>query len=169
MLYFFNIQSLKTAHGSPLTPTRGTSSGEHDTITVSIDTNFLDPGFHQCDIHISSDGGEKDFSVYVNTSIADTPKITLSPRTYDFGNVIKGANPSTSFEIWNCGIGSLSYSLVDIPDWYRVNPMSGTSTGEHDTITININTSDLATGPHTGYIQITSNGGDMNFYVLLSI
>jgi rhodanese-related sulfurtransferase len=148
-------------------PTRGSSIGEHDTITVTIETNFLNPGFHQCDIHISSDGGETDFYVYINTSVADVPKITLSPRSYDFGNVIKGADTSTSFEIWNCGIGSLSYSLVNIPDWCRVNPTSGTSTGEHDTITININTSDLATSLHTGNIQITSNEcmGSFRFYI----
>jgi rhodanese-related sulfurtransferase len=150
-------------------PTVGSSSGEHDIITVSIETNFLDPGFHQCDIHISSDHGEKDFYVYVNCSRADTPKITISPRKYDFGNEIKGTTPSTSYEIWNCGIDSLSYSLIDIPDWIDADPMSGTSTGEHDTITITINTSDLSTDLHTEYLQITSNSGDMFFIFSINI
>jgi len=90
-----------------INPIRGTSSGEHDIITISVETNFLTPGYHQCDIHISSDGGEKDFYVYINTSIADAPKMTFFPRNYDFENEIKGTTPSTSFDLWNCGIGSL--------------------------------------------------------------
>jgi rhodanese-related sulfurtransferase len=148
---------------------RGTSYGEHDIITIAIETNFLNPGFHQCDIHIDSDGGEKDFYVYINTNIADTPKITLSPRTYDFGNEIKGTTSSTSFDLWNCGIGSLSYSMSNIPDWFDATPKSGTSTGEHDTITLTINTSRHPTGPHTGYLDITSNNGNISFTFTINI
>ncbi len=152
-----------------ISPTAGSSGGEHDIITVFIETNFLDPGFHQCDIHINSDHGKKDFHISVNCSRADIPKATISPRSYDFGNQIKGTTPSTSFDVWNCGIDTLSYSFINIPASYHVSPMSGTSTGEHDTITLTINTSTLPTGVYTEYLQITSSGGDIFFICSLNI
>jgi len=146
-----------------ITPFMGTSHGEHDIITVSLETNSLEPGSYQYDLQITSNGGNKSFRVSVNCIRAGTPKITLSPRTYDFGNEIIGATPSTSFDVWNCGIDSLSYSLVNIPAWIEASPKTGTSTGEHDTITITIDTSHLTIGPHTQYIDITSNGGEISF------
>ncbi len=41
----------------------GDSTGEHDTITVSVDTTGLSDGSYDCDISISSDGGSGVFSV----------------------------------------------------------------------------------------------------------
>jgi rhodanese-related sulfurtransferase len=147
-----------------VTPTSGGSSGEHDIITVDIDTSVLDAGFHQCDIQITTtNAGDAVLRVSVNTSMADAPRIACYPREYDFGEVIKGTNPTTNFEIWNCGIDSLSYSLSKTDNWILVNPQSGTSTGEHDTIIVTITTSQLISGLHSGVIQITSNGGNKEF------
>ena len=49
-----------------VTPRDGTSTGEHDTITVDIDTTGLSTGQHSCDIHIDSNGGSGVFTVSVN-------------------------------------------------------------------------------------------------------
>jgi rhodanese-related sulfurtransferase len=151
-------------------PTSGGSSGEHDIITVNIDTSVLDAGFHQCDIQITTtNAGGAIFHVYVNTSIADTPRIACYPSACNFGDVIQSTAASTNFEIWNCGIDVLSYSLSETYDWVLVSPMSGTSTGEHDTITITLTTSSLSSGPHSGAIQITSNGGNKGFSFSINI
>jgi rhodanese-related sulfurtransferase len=152
-----------------ITPTAGSSIGEHDTITVNIDTAFLDTGFHQCDIQITSNGGNLVFHVYVNCSRADTPRIALNPHSYNLGDVIKGTNPSTNFEIWNCGIGTLSYSFVEIPDWILVHPTNGTSIGEHDIIIVNITTSKLFSGLHSVDLHINSTGGDGAFHFSINI
>jgi hypothetical protein len=47
-------------------PTSGSSTGEHDTITVDIDTTGLSEGSHTCGISISSNGGSGTFTVTVN-------------------------------------------------------------------------------------------------------
>ena len=152
-----------------LTPFAGTSHDEHDIITVTLETSFLEPGSYQYDIQITSNGGNKNFPVSVHCIRADTPKITLFPRNYDFGNQIKGTTPSTSFNVWNCGISSLSYTLLNIPSWLDATPKNGTSNGEYDTITITIDTSHLTTGPHVGYVEIVSNGGDISFKFSINV
>jgi rhodanese-related sulfurtransferase len=101
--------------------------------------------------------------------MADTPIIALFPHQYNFGDVIKGTNPSMSFEIWNCGIGTLHYSIIQIPNWIHIDPTSGISTGEHDTITMTITTSTLASELYTEDIQINSTGGEKIFRFSINI
>jgi hypothetical protein len=72
---------------------------------------------------------------------------------------------STSFEIWNDGVGLLTYSLSESCDWVDIDPVSGDSTGEHDMITVNINTTGLALGSHHCDILIDSDGGSELFEV----
>jgi len=76
-------------------------------------------------------------------------------------NGVIGKSYSRSFEIWNDGIGTLSYELHEDLDWSWLDftPKNGSSMGEHDTITVNINTTGL--NPNQVYvydINISSNG-----------
>ncbi len=153
-------------------PTSGScsSSGEHDTITVSIDTSDLDAGSYQCDILIDSNSGTGVFSVYLNIEIATTSILTFYPRSYNFGDMLEEDTDSTSFEIWNCGINALNYTLSESYEWVDVSPMGGSSTGEHDTITVSINTSGLdAASSYQCSIQIVSNGGNEVFSVHVNV
>ena len=64
----------------------GNSSGEHDTITVDINTSDLSFGTHTCEIQISSNLGDSVFTVDVNvvdTSV--TPVLSLSSDDFAFG------------------------------------------------------------------------------------
>ena len=56
-------------------PTSDSSTGEHDTITVDIDTANLSEGSHICDISISSEGGSETFTVMVNVVPCQTPSL----------------------------------------------------------------------------------------------
>ena len=53
---------------------------------------------------------------------------------------------STSFDVWNGGTGALSYSLSEDAEWLSVSPSGGSSTGEHDSITVSIDTSSIVVG-----------------------
>lgn len=48
-----------------VSPTSGSSDGESDTITVTIDTSGLSPGYQTCDVDIYSNGGNRTFIVMV--------------------------------------------------------------------------------------------------------
>jgi hypothetical protein len=96
-------------------------------------------------------------------------ELLYSPATHDFGDMCEGETDSTTFEIWNCGTGTLTYSLNETCGWVEVNPTSGSSTGEHDTITVDIDTTGLSEGSHTCDISISSNGGSGTFTVTVNV
>ena len=149
-----------------VTPPSGSSTGEHDTITVNVDTTGLSVGSYSCPVSISSDGGSGTFTVSVTVAV---PVLSYNPSSYDFGSVGQGYTGSTSFEIWNSGTGTLTYSVSESATWVTVAPSSGSSTGEHDTITVNVDTTGLSVGSYSCPVSISSNGGSGTFTVYLTV
>ncbi|NYT12285.1 MAG: choice-of-anchor D domain-containing protein [Methanomassiliicoccales archaeon] len=140
-----------------VSPMSGTSTGEHDTITVTVNTGGLSGGTYSCTISISSNGGSGSVSVHV---IVLKPILSYSPTSLDFGSVALGYTGSKTFEMWNSGEGTLEYSISESCSWITsVSPSTGTSTGEHDTITVSIDTSGLSGGSYNYAIPLNSNGG----------
>ena len=150
-------------------PTAGSSTGEHDTITVNIDTTGLTPDPHTCYISISSNDGSGTFAVMVNVIEEPEPLLSYSPFSHDFGDIQEEQTDSTTFEIWNSGTGTLTYSLSETCGWVSVSPTAGSSNGEHDTIIVNIDTTGLTPGSHNCLININSNGGSGTFTVYVTI
>ena len=152
-----------------VSPTSGSSTGGHNTITANIDTTDLSLGPHSCPISISSNDGNGVFTVYVNV-VERNPVLDYTPNTIDFGEHCIGWTGSETFEIWNCGTGTLEFSLSENIDWISVSPISGSSEDEHKTITVNvINTGSMEVGYYSGDIDIMSNGGSGSVHVELTI
>jgi hypothetical protein len=109
-------------------------------------------------LNIRADWFSESWIDYVGLRITHDPippEISRNPSTL-YPSCTQGQNASSqSFEIWNSGGGTLSYSISDNVSWLSCSPTSGTSTGEHDTITVNYNTSGLSAGNHTTTIYIT--------------
>lgn len=152
-------------------PTTGVSNGEHVPITVTVDTHGLDNGFHGCDILITTNGGgDGIFNVTLNVIMGTHPTLAFTPQAYNFGMIPEDTVQSVSFDIWNSGNGTLNYTLLSMKNWLSVHPISGSSLGEHDPITVTIDTQGLYNG--TTYacdIQIESNGGDGVFVVTVTV
>jgi len=152
-------------------PTSGVSTGEHVPITVTIDTTSLDNGPYNCTIIITTNVSMTGyFNVTVNIISHYTPWLAVYPQSHFFGVIYTNITESTTFDIWNSGAGTLSYTLSCEESWVDVSPTSGTSTGEHDPITVTIDTTGLI--PDTTYqsfIQIESNGGNKSFLVWFTI
>jgi hypothetical protein len=152
-----------------VSPTSGSSTGEHDTITVSIDTTGLTPGSYTCPVSINTNAGSSTFTATV-TIISPTPTLVYTPTSYYFGDITAGSTSSATFEIWNGGTGTLTYSLSEPTSWVTsVNPMSGSSTGEHDIITVSIDTTGMSVGSYSGPVSIISDGGSGSFTVSVNI
>jgi len=150
-------------------PTGGSSTGEHYTITVDIDTTGLSEGSHTCDITINSNDGGGTFTVTVTVVPCEEPVLSFSPASQDFDNKCEGVTDSATFELWNSGTGTLTYSLSESCGWLDVHPTGGSSTGEHYTITVDIDTTGLSEGSHTCDITINSNGGSGTFTVTVNV
>ena len=97
------------------------------------------------------------------------PILSYSPTSYNFGGMDEGTTDTTTFDIWNSGADALTYSLSTTDSWITLIPTSGDSSGETDSIQVTVDTTGLALGPHTGYVDISSNGGSGTFTVYLSI
>ena len=97
------------------------------------------------------------------------PVLSYDPKFHDFESMSKGQTDSTTFEIWNSGTGTLTYTLNETSSWVTVSPASGSSIGEHDTITVSVDTTNLSSGIHTCSINISSNGGNDTFTVTCDV
>jgi hypothetical protein len=152
-------------------PTSGVSNGEHVPITVTVNTTGLDNQLYTCGIMITTNGGgDGVFNVSVNIISYTYPSLAVNPQTYYFGVVPENITDSTTFDIWNSGTGTLIYDLSWDATWIDVTPITGTSTGEHDTITVTINTVGMTPGEtYQCFISIQSNGGNKVFFVWLMI
>jgi hypothetical protein len=89
------------------------------------------------------------------TGQAGPPTITRSPATLT-PSCTQGTNAANqTFTVHNTGGGTLNYAITDNVSWLSVNPASGNSTGEVDTITVSYTTSGLTQGTHNATITIS--------------
>jgi len=144
-------------------PSTGTSTGEQDPITVSYATTGLAAGTYSATITITATGASNTpqtipVSLTVSAppppaaAISQTPT-TLSPACAQGTNAA-----SQSFQVWNSGGGTLSYTISDNVGWLACNVTSGTSSGAHNTVTVNYSTSGFAAGTYSATITISASG-----------
>jgi len=152
-----------------INPVSGTSTGEHDTINVTVDTTGLSLGDYSYNIDISSNDVSKTFNINLNVVEILSPRLAIDPSGFDFGWILDDQIDSTSFNVWNSGIGVLDYSLSESCSWLSVNPTEGTSSGEIGTIEVNIDTTGLADGVYSYDIDIVSDNGTDVFAVSLTV
>jgi hypothetical protein len=82
------------------------------------------------------------------------------PPSHDFGSVPNGQTREWTFDITNCGAGTLTWTVSADKKWITVNPTSGSTTTETDTVTVSIDTTGLECGKkYTGTITVSSDGG----------
>jgi hypothetical protein len=142
-------------------PVNGISTGEHDIIIVTINRSGFSPGTYNGSISISSNGGSENIGVTMGVP-EPAPILAFSPDSLNFDSL----TVEMSFEIWNSGGGTLNYNLLNSYAWITsVSPLNGSSTGEHDIISVRVSRSGLSPGTYEGNIIISSNGG----YDLVSV
>jgi rhodanese-related sulfurtransferase len=97
------------------------------------------------------------------------PQLAYEPDSYDFGDKLEGDIYETTFEIWNTGCCQLRYNLSENCSWIKVIPEGGECYGEHDLISVYINTTNLLPGLYNYNISIISNGGYGSFYISMNV
>ena len=158
-------------HATQFTITQGSgsfslSAGASKTIKVKFCPTST--GSKTATLYADGSNCNDDSSSLSGTGVENT-ELSYSPASHDFCDMCEGVTDSTTFEIWNSGTGTLTYTLSETCGWVDVNPKSGSSTGEHDTITVDIDTTGLSEGPHTCDISIGSNGGSGTFTVTVNV
>ena len=132
----YSVSASKT--GSTFTP-------NPQSVTTGISTN------------LSRTTGNK-WGINFTGSVVPTPAISVTPTSLTATSQ-QGQNAvNQSLTVQNTGGGTLSYTISDNATWLSVNPASGTSTGEPDTIAVIYATSGLTAGTYTGTITVTAPG-----------
>jgi len=93
------------------------------------------------------------------------PILSVNPTTLSFG----ASQTSLNFQISNIGGGALTWTAAESPDksWITsVNPVSGAGNG---TVEVKVDRSGLSAGNYAGTIKVSSNGGDLNVTVNMTV
>ncbi len=145
-------------------PPSGSSGSVNNTsqnkVYLYINTYDMAPGYYSSCINVINNddlNDKKSVEVYLQVlSSPYQPKIAVSTHSIST-ECNEGENaPQASFEVWNSGYNTLNYTISPNVTWISCSPSSGTSTGEHDVIKVNFNTSTLTPGNHTAVIGVGS-------------
>jgi len=142
-------------------PTSGSSTGEHDTAAVLVNTTGMSAGDYSASITITAAGAiNSPWTIPVSLHISSAaPVISFSPERLRFTAVEEGSNPANrTLEIWNSGIGTLNWTLSDDAAWLSKSPTGGSSIGEHDTAAVSVNIAGMSAGDYSASITITAPG-----------
>jgi|GEM_PF-2342440 len=142
-----------------LDPLDGSSSGEHDDVTLSIDISGLDVGDYEATITIEApEAVNSPETVSVDLEITEEeeePTIDFSPSSLSFTATEGGGDPGgKTLRIWNSGDGTLDWSVSADADWLTLNPDDGKSTGEKDNVNVSVDISGLDAGEYDAEITI---------------
>jgi len=100
-------------------------------------------------------------------SIMLTPLLGVKPSSLDFA----GDTPQLSLTITNTGGGTLNWDIDDdIPAWLAISPSNGTLSGhQSETVIVTVERSGLPVGPYDSIIELTSDGGDRDIPVSMTV
>jgi uncharacterized membrane protein len=148
--------------------------GNSQTINVTANASDLSPGSYSATLNFSSSGGKA--PVPVTLTVSATPpapaQIAVSSNSLDFGAMDPGTTKTLQENISNNGGQLLSWNVdnASLPSWLSVDTNSGTvQAGNSTTINVTANTSSLSPGPYSAALNFTSNGGNAQVQVTLTI
>jgi formylglycine-generating enzyme required for sulfatase activity len=133
----------------------GSASTETDTITVTVDRTNLTAGDHEGTIAVDI-AGEISYQLVILISVAETPILVAHDETLIFGTDLS----DITFTLSNGGSGTLTWTAAGDQSWFTLNPASGTTTTETDSIKVTVDRTGLNPGDYTGEITITPDVGD---------
>jgi len=147
----------------------GTSNGTTDQKTISVfySTSALTTGTYSATITITdpmASNTPQTIPVTFNVNPTAPPVIAHNVSSTLTSSCIQGSNPSSrSFDVWNSGGGTLSYTIVTSQTWLSCSPSQGTTTttcsgSGHNSITISYATTGLTAGSYSASITINAAG-----------
>ena len=143
-----------------ISPTHGTSTGQVNEHTVSVDKSSLpsSPDAYTGVITVESiqaPNSPQQVTVLLNLSEQPPPEISVTPSNVNFSAAAGGSNPpAQTIQVRNSGQGTLNYTLTEDAGWLNVNPTSGTSTGNEVAHSLAVDIAGLPTGTYTTDVTI---------------
>lgn len=137
-------------------PAAGTSTGESNEITLTVDTAGLHWGAHNCLLTISDPCAMNSPQTIDVALELIGPQIEALPTNIEFsaymGDVVP---PQQTFTIRNDSGRLFSWQADTDCDWLDVNPTAGNSTGDSNEITLTANVSTLPWGAYDCNVMVS--------------
>jgi len=154
-------------------PTSGTSSGEADTVVISVtDTSALSgENFGTVSITTTNDGSvSQTMKINVIATEPTQPVLDASP-SHDFGAVQSGRVAYWTFSVRNAGTGTLNWNIPTgaFPSWLSISPTSGSNAeGVATTVTVAASANSVS-GHSSAAIAVNSNGGTQSGIITIDL
>src|SRR5579884_161562 len=151
--------------GSALAP------GASTTFNVTVNSATLAPGGYSATVNITSDGGN--VSLVIIMTVASPPAaLKVKPTNLSF-NVAQGTTtPSTqAFTMSNVGGQPLNWTAqTNGSSWLSIDSTGSTvAPGSAVTVHVTVNPRGLAAGSYSATVQVSSNGGNVQIGVALTV
>lgn len=141
----------------------GLSDGDTNDATMTADCTSLIGGSYIGTISVHHNGTDPlidtpvDINVYLTCTVIAQPTIGLDQTTMNFAAIAGSMAAPQTLSVSNTGTGTLNYTIDDDSGaaWLTASPLSGSSTGETDPITVNADCTSLVAGIYNGAITVT--------------
>ena len=143
--------------------TSGTASTDTDEVRVSVIRSGLETGSYTGLINIESQYNSPLVSVAMD--VPSQPTLAVSRDRLLF----RYSLTDLDFNITNSGPGTLTWNITEDINWLELSTTGGTTTTETDLITATVDRSGLDPDEYSGYIYITSDGGDSDILTVMNV
>jgi hypothetical protein len=138
------------------------TSGVNDRLVfLTVDRTGLTPGQYQGNVDVTSNGGNETVAITM-TVPEPVPVLGYSPPSLSFPYGVD----QLPLNIFNSGEGTLDWTIAPDVAWLGVDQGAGSGDA---TINVTVDRTGLADGNYGGNLLITSNGGNANVPVMLTV
>jgi len=137
-------------------PNSGSSMGEANEVMLTVDISGLAPGSHNCDLMISDQNAYNSPQIVrIHLGIYGS-EIELSADQFIFAVHESDVNPDEQkLTIRNSAGGILNWSITSDCDWLQVEPITGSSMGEPNEVTLSVDISGIGFGIYDCNVAIS--------------
>ncbi len=156
---------ISNANWVTVNPASGSTETETDVVTVTVNRTGMSYGNHYETITVTSNTNSKTIDIVMTIQNPNQPQLSVSHITLDFG----ASETRMSLYITNTGTGMLTWSITDDKAWITADPQSGTTEIETDEIVVTLDCLGHSPGTYTGTITVSSDGGNENITVTMTV
>lgn len=156
---------ISNANWVTVNPANGSTETETDVVTVTVNRTGMSYGNHYETITVTSNTNSKTIDLVMTIPNPTQPQLSVSPITLDFG----ASETRMSLYITNTGTGMLTWNITDDKAWISADPQSGTTETETDEIVVTLDRLGHSPGTYTGTITVSSDGGNENITVTMTV
>lgn len=137
-------------------PASGSVVDDTNTIALTYSTENLEPGWYTGVVTVTASGiATQNVSVVMRVNSFPVLSWNASQQTWT-NAITEGENLSgITFDVWNgsaAPTGTMNFTVSDDASWLSLSPVSGASSGDHQTISVTYNVSTLLPGVHTATV-----------------